>query len=102
MLINKSDEVSVSQSGIQSCDLGGDYLQLYPNPANSIVNFPLTHPQYDNSVLKLFNAEGKLVKEVLVNDPVLTVDLSELGHGLYIYNWIIADETVGSGKIVVE
>ncbi len=95
-------EVSVAQSGIHSDDSGSDYLQLYPNPSSDIVNFTFTHPHYDNSVLKLFNVEGRLVKEVLVNDPVLAVDLSDLGHGLYFYTWIISDETVGSGKIVIE
>ena len=95
-------EVSVAQSGIQPDDSGGDYLQLYPNPSDGIVNFTFTHPQYNNSVLKLFSVEGKLVKEFLVNDPILTIDLSDLSHGLYLYNWIISDETVGSGKIVVE
>ncbi len=94
--------VYVVPSGIQAEDSGGDYLQLYPNPSSGVVNFTFTHPQYNNSVLKLFSVEGKLVKEFIVNDPILTIDLSDLGSGLFIYNWIISDETVGSGKIVVE
>ncbi|MEA3463008.1 MAG: T9SS type A sorting domain-containing protein [Bacteroidota bacterium] len=94
--------VYIIPSGIETDDSGGDYLQIYPNPASGIVNFTFNHPQHDNSVLKLFSVEGRLVKEALVNDPVLTVDLSDLGQGLYFYNWIISDETVGSGKIVVE
>lgn len=95
-------EVSVSQSGIQSDDSGGDYLEIYPNPTSAIVNFSFSHPQYDHSILKIFGVEGKLVKEVTVNDPVLTLDISDLKHGIYLYNWIISDEIVGSGKIVVE
>ncbi len=94
--------VYIIPSGIQTDDSGGDHLQIYPNPASGIFNFTFTHPQYNNSVLKIFNAEGKLVKEVLVNDPVLAIDLSDLGHGLYLYNWLISDKTIGSGKIVVE
>jgi len=97
-----SCRVYIFPSGIQANDSGVEYLKIFPNPANGIVNFNFTHPQYNDSVLRLFNAEGKLVKKVLVNDPFLAVDLSELGPGLYIYNWIISDETVGSGKIVVE
>ena len=76
--------VYVVPSGIQTDDSGGDYLQIYPNPTRGIVNFTFTHPQYNNSVLKIFSAEGKLVKEVVVNNPILTVDLSDLGHGLYL------------------
>ena len=94
--------VYVIPSVIQTNDSGEEYLKLYPNPASGIVNFNFTHLQYNDSVLRLFNAEGKLVKKVLVKDPVLTVDLSDLGPGLYIYNWIISDETVALGKIVVE
>ncbi len=94
--------VYIVPSGIQSDESGGDHLQIYPNPSSGIVNFTFTHPQHDNSVLKIFSVEGKLVKEVLVNDPVLTVDLRDLGKGLYLYNWIISDETVGSGRIAIE
>lgn len=95
-------EVVVIPSNVLSGDSGGDHLQIYPNPASGIVNFTFTHPQYNNSVVKLFSVEGKLVKEVLVNDPVLTVDLSDLAHGLYLYNWLISDKTIGSGKVVIE
>ena len=94
--------VYIVPSGIQTDDSGDDYIQIFPNPTNGIVNFTFTHPKYDNSVLKIFGVEGKLVKEVLVSDPVLLIDLSDHGHGLYLYNWIISDEMVGSGKIVVE
>lgn len=95
-------EVVVIPSNVLSGDSGGDHLQIYPNPASNIVKFTFTHPHYNNSVLKLFSVKGRLVKEVLVNDPVLTVDLSDLGHGIYLYNWIISYETAGSGKIVIE
>lgn len=97
-----SCKVLVTPSGIPSNDLNGDFHHVYPNPASGIVNFSFTHPQYQNSVLKIFSAEGKLVKEVLLSEPVLTIDLSEFGQGLYLYNWMISDETVGSGKIVIE
>jgi hypothetical protein len=99
---NFSCEVSVIPLGIQSDDSDRNDLQVYPNPASSIVNFSFTHPHYHNSVLKIFSVEGKLVKEVLVNDPVLTIDLSDLGQGLYLYNWIISDVSAGTGRIVVE
>ena len=97
-----SCKVFVFIAGIPPDNLDGDHLQIYPNPAKGLVNLTFTHPQYNNYVLKLFSAEGKLVKEVLVNDPVLTVDLSDLGRGLYFYKWIISDKTAGSGKIVIE
>ncbi len=97
-----SCKVLVLPVGIPPDNLNGDHLQIYPNPTSGIVNFSFTHPQSNNSVLKLFSAEGRLVKEYMVSEPVLTIDLTDLSHGLYIYNWIISDETIGSGKIVVQ
>lgn len=94
--------VNVLIVGLPADNLNEDHLLIYPNPTSDIVKFTFTYPQYNNSVLKIFSPEGKLVKDVLVNDPDLTIDLTELSHGIYIYNWIISDETVGSGKIVVE
>jgi hypothetical protein len=95
-------EVSVIPLSIESDDSDSNELQIYPNPARGFVNFAFSHPQYNNSVLRVYSVEGKLVKEVLVNDPALTIDLSNLGHGLYLYNWIISDEIAGRGRIVVE
>ncbi len=94
--------VIVNPSGLPSNESEGEFHHVYPNPSNGIVNFSFTHPQNKNSVLKIFRTEGKLLKEVLVNDPVLSLDLSEFGQGVYLYNWIILDETVGSGKIVID
>ncbi len=97
-----SCKVLVVPVGIPPDNLNGDHLQIYPNPSSGIVNFSFTHPQSNNSVLTLFSAEGRLVKEYMVSEPVLTIDLTDLNHGLYIYNWIISDETIGAGKIVVQ
>lgn len=97
-----SCKVIVTAAGISSEDLVEDFHHVFPNPASGIVNFSFPHPQYQNSVLKIYSAEGKLVKDVLICDPVLTLELSEFGQGLYLYNWIVLDETVGSGRIVIE
>jgi hypothetical protein len=97
-----SCEVSVIPLGKQSDDFDSNALQVYPNPASGNINFSFIDPQYHNSVLKIFSTEGKLVKEVLINDPVLTIDLSHLGQGLYLYNWIIPDVSTWTGTIVVE
>ena len=76
-------------------DAGNDIAFCYSNYEGATIGG-------NPSVLKIFGLEGKLVKEVLVSDSDLTLDLSDLGHGLYFYNWIIRGETVGSGKIVLE
>jgi len=94
--------VTVTQSGIKTDDTGKDNLQIFPNPTSGPVHISITHQPQNNSLLEFFSVEGKLVKEVLVSDPALTVDLSDLGHGMYFYKWIKADELAGSGKILVE
>jgi len=92
--------VTVKQSGIKTGDTGKDYLQLHPNPTSGLLHITFTHPPSNNSLLKFYSAEGKLVKEVLVSDPVQTIDLSDLAHGMYFYKWIIAEEVAGSGRII--
>lgn len=95
-------EVSVIPAGIRSDYSSGDFLKIYPNPSNGIINFKFTHPQYNNSVLKIYSTSGKRVKEVLVDDSVLAIDLADLSPGIYFYNWILLEEMFESGKIVLE
>ncbi|MDF1576659.1 MAG: T9SS type A sorting domain-containing protein [Bacteroidales bacterium] len=92
--------ITVTQSGIKTNDTGKENIQLYPNPTSGLVQISITHPLHINSLLRFFSAEGRLVKEVLISDPFLTIDLSDLGQGIYFYKWIKADEVAGSGKII--
>lgn len=89
-------------AGIPPDNLNGDHLQIYPNPAKDIINININHPEYLNSVVEIFNAEGKLVRKILVNDPVVILEVSELPHGLFICKLKLFNEIIESGKFIIK
>ncbi len=77
-------------------------IRIFPNPASSVVNFLFEHPDFINSLLLLFSADGKLVNEIVVCDQNVSVDITGYKQGVYFYNWIITENEVEAGKFVVE
>jgi len=59
-----------------------DGLSVYPNPATDQVNITL---EIDGTAsMKLFNLEGKQMKQEVLNKAENAVDVSELDFGIYI------------------
>ena len=77
-------------------------IRIFPNPASSVVNFLFEHPDFINSLLLLFSADGKLVNEIVVCDQNVSVDITGYKQGVYFYNWIITENEFEAGKFVVE
>ena len=66
---------------------------------NTIVDNTLNFEAKKNATVKVFNAEGKLVKSATVTPSSSNVDLSSLNKGVYILTAEVNGETV-SQKIV--
>lgn len=58
-----------------------DPLIVYPNPAESLVHIQSTE---NLNWIRLINAQGSLVKEILANSPSLEMDLSAYPPGSYV------------------
>lgn len=97
-----SCEVSVAQSGIQTEDSDGDYLQVYPIPTNSSLTFIFDKSEFEISVLKIFNVEGRLIKEISVSDTILEINVDDMLKGVYFYTLIKANKQAIYGKIMIE
>lgn len=91
--------------GIDEMNKDGSSLSAFPNPANNTVNFSITLKNAQHISLKLFDAQGKLVKQI-ANENVptgtqqYTLSLSEFSEGIYHYR-LITDKASYSKKLVI-
>ncbi|MBD3638002.1 MAG: T9SS type A sorting domain-containing protein [Crocinitomicaceae bacterium] len=65
----------------------------YPNPANVVVNIPVGE-NYGAVTLTITDMQGRVVstQNIQMASPILTVDISELSSGSYIFNILHGDE----------
>ncbi len=75
----------------------------YPNPANNtlIFKFPTNNAntQHKNTI-KIFEINGKLLREIHSESDHLEVNISSLRKGIYIFETIINGEVTQSGKFI--
>lgn len=59
-------------------------VQLYPNPANELVNIKLIGTVSSEAILQIFSIEsGKLVREMRIQDNLIELDINDLAQGVY-------------------
>lgn len=72
-------------------------IQVYPNPANEVVNVKLN--KAEKASFKLFDFGGKLVKEITSAKQVTDINITSLPKGVYILNINTGKESVNK-KII--
>ena len=72
--------------------------QIYPNPANGIVN--LTFDAGVDQVI-IYNVAGEIVYQNVVTETVLNIDVQTWISGVYLVK-LIGEESVSSTKLIVE
>jgi hypothetical protein len=80
-----------------------DNCSIYPNPFNA--NFTLRISADVNLAkveLRIIDLCGKEVKSVLMSSYETTVSRDELQSGIYFYNIINNNESIGKGKLIVQ
>ncbi len=80
-------------------------IQLYPNPATSVINVQYELPQNTSVNITVFDAFGKLVKnvsnvELLAGEQTLDMDVSNLSAGMYFYT-LQASEWKATKKFII-
>lgn len=80
-------------------NLPDDFLQIYPNPANDIINIDLNNLS-ENMIFELFDIQGrKVLSAYLDNNKEISV--KHLNSGVFFYK--IADNSVIlNGKLIIE
>ncbi|HBO73224.1 MAG TPA: hypothetical protein DEH15_21065, partial [Marinilabiliales bacterium] len=69
-------------------------IQVYPNPVADMLNIEFPQPINHPYTIRLYNANGVLIKNLQKSDPVSTaIDISELPKGIYIITIINNNQT---------
>ncbi len=77
-------------------------VSLYPNPTSGIVTIQVGEHLAGDVRLQMFDADGMKCLDSAIGDSgsLITLDLHNLGAGLYVYKVMSGDRTVASGKLV--
>ncbi|MEA3447510.1 MAG: choice-of-anchor L domain-containing protein [Bacteroidota bacterium] len=78
-------------------------VNVYPNPANTKANFQLPEGDYTNLHFLMYDATGKLVREVTgINKALFSVKLDLLSTGVYYYDIRKNGQPIAQGKLMLE
>ena len=73
---------------------------IYPNPATNNIQLNLSSTQLGNTV-KIFNINGKLIKQFVLNDTKSLIDLSQQSKGVYFVK-LVGANSVSTQKLILE
>jgi Secretion system C-terminal sorting domain len=59
-------------------------LNLYPNPANSIINFEISNSSSTNFKAEIYDIQGRLIENLNIDDNSTSIDISNLENGIYV------------------
>lgn len=92
------DITLIDQTTVGVNELGnGESLEVYPNPANDVLNIDIKNFNKENLSIKIVDVIGK---EVLKSDYKNQIDISELQKGIYFVAIQQNDKTLGVKKII--
>jgi hypothetical protein len=78
-------------------------VNVYPNPAHTKANFQLPEGEYNSLRFRMYDATGKLVREVSdINTSLFSVKLDMLSTGVYYYDIRENGQTISQGKLMLE
>ena len=78
-LVNGVYYLDLNTLNVNNIEYKGD-LVVYPNPAESFIS---VESNYTINYIKIYNVQGKLVKEKIISETSTFIDLQQLSPGLY-------------------
>ena len=94
------DLVVVMQDNSSITENAADYVSVYPNPANSIVNFKVTSANMVE--LEIVDVVGKVIVSKRIDSETTTIDVENFDGGTYFYKILGRDgNTLLTNKIIV-
>lgn len=75
---------------------------VYPNPATDYVNINMTGYEFENQQgsFKLYDYQGRLLKQNAINQAESQVDLNDLSSSIYILQVFVDNQVLKTFKIV--
>ena len=83
IVVNKTDAASALNN------IKNSAVDIYPNPAQDIINIRYNGIISDNNEMKIYNVTGQLEKSVNINSNNQTVSISDLNQGIYFARLIV-------------
>ncbi len=76
-------------------------IAIYPNPAKEMVQLEFKKSFFSNTFLEIFDVQGKLVKQQLIDDQLINeISTSNFENGIYLFK-IHFDKGVVAEKIII-
>ncbi|TSA51781.1 MAG: T9SS C-terminal target domain-containing protein [Sphingobacteriales bacterium] len=101
--IPKQKWVVISQGVSAPVIADENNIQIFPNPAENKLTIDLTGKSWKNGSIRIYNAIGQMMNEVLLNANAVqqTLDISNLASGVYNVQ-IVLDEKSMNNKVVLK
>lgn len=97
-----SDSVYLSPLGLQEATAVHE-IAVYPNPVNDFANIDLTQLTCAALDLKIFNSYGQIVyTQTSIEAGSIRIDSRNLQNGLFFFQVLSENKTIGIGKFIVE
>jgi hypothetical protein len=93
------NDLVCNPTAINSQKLSGNLVQLYPNPANNLVNLT------SQSVIvktEIYNQQGQIVHIANNSNKQITIEISDLNVGLYFIKSYLDNGKIYTNKLVKE
>lgn len=96
----KCKDITVIGNPASIIENAADFVSVYPNPANNIVNFKITSAEMIK--IEIADVVGKLVSSKRITSEVTSIDVEQFSNGTYFYK-ILGDDgnILLTNKIVV-
>lgn len=93
------NELECNTTGSNNSFFNQDFVQMFPNPSNTILNLKSA----DNiSKVEVYNAQGQLIKAEYTQNTVLNISINALPNGLYFIKAYLNQGKVWTGKLIKE
>lgn len=86
---NNPKSMQINNQGTKT-NVNYNTIDIYPNPATNLINID-TDENINNSIVKIYNTLGVLVKETNLTD-VYSIDVSDLSKGIYMLHVYSSNE----------
>ena len=95
----KEDYIDVQPIGISELDVDG-LIKVYPNP--SYGNLNIENATGEDLSLSIYTMTGQVVHESNIKAGTSTIGLGNLDAGLYFIRYIIDNQAVKTGKLIIK
>ena len=93
-------DITITDDNSSITENAADYVSVYPNPANSIINFKVTSANMIK--LEIVDVVGKVIVSKRITSEVTSIDVKQFNSGAYFYK-ILGDDgnILLTNKIIV-